>query len=78
MTDKHDPQVTQLLAERANAVSYGQATRIAAVDKQLAGFGVKAEASKERRAAAETAEGSGEAKSKPPQGRSSKPQSKTD
>jgi hypothetical protein len=32
--------VRQLLAERANAVTYGQATRVEAVDKQLAELGV--------------------------------------
>jgi hypothetical protein len=36
-------QVRQLQAERANAVAYGQATRVAAVDKQLAAFGVTPE-----------------------------------
>jgi hypothetical protein len=33
-------QVRQLQAERANAVAYGQATRVEAADKQLAAFGV--------------------------------------
>jgi hypothetical protein len=33
--------VRQLLAERENAVIYGQATRVDAIDKQLAEFGVK-------------------------------------
>lgn len=32
--------VRQLLAERENAVIYGQATRVDAIDKQLAGLGV--------------------------------------
>jgi len=34
-------KVRQLLAERENAVIYGQETRVAAVDKQLAELGVK-------------------------------------
>jgi len=33
-------RVRQLLAERENAVTYGQDTRVAAVDKQLAELGV--------------------------------------
>jgi len=33
-------KVRQLLAERENAVIYGQETRVAAVDKQLAELGV--------------------------------------
>ena len=32
-------QVRQLLAERENADAYGQATRLAAIDKQLASLG---------------------------------------
>ena len=36
-------QVRQLLAERENAVLYGQETRVEAIDKQLKEFGVKPE-----------------------------------
>jgi hypothetical protein len=38
------PQVAQLWASRANAVIYGLETRIEAVDKQLAGFGLTPDA----------------------------------
>jgi hypothetical protein len=45
MTDKVAWQqaglVRQLLAERENAVGYGQETRIQAIDKQLKDLGVK-------------------------------------
>lgn len=66
------PQIDQLTQERANAVAYGQKDRVAAVDKQLASLGVKQEAAEERSAAAD----SGEAKRKPPQGRSARPAEK--
>lgn len=69
-------QVEQLQNERANAVAYGQDGRVAAIDKQLEGFGVKAEAAKERKAAAKLDDE--DAKAKAPQGRSSKPTQKTD
>jgi hypothetical protein len=36
-------QLRQLLAERENAVAYGQTTRVEAVDKQLATLGYKTE-----------------------------------
>jgi hypothetical protein len=37
-------QVRQLLAERENAVAYGQETRVEAIDKQLKQLGVKPKA----------------------------------
>jgi hypothetical protein len=73
-------QVEQLLAERENAETYGQATRVEAADKALASFGVTTKA--ERGAAAKNrqsaAEDSGEdAKKSPPQGRSTAKKSTT-
>jgi len=70
------PQVEQLRQERANCVAYGNDARVEKIDRQLADLGVKAEAAEERAAAASADDGDA-AKSKLPQGRSSKPQSKT-
>lgn len=70
---QHEPQIAQLEAERANAVAYGDEARLASIDKRLAGFGVKVDAAKERKAAAKD-----EDKSRVPQGRSSRPIQKTD
>lgn len=67
------PQVAQLQAERENAVAYGQDDRVAAIDKQLAEFGVKAKAAEERKAAAGDKD---EAKHEAPQGRSGRPTQK--
>jgi len=64
------PQVVQLQAERVNAAAYGNETRVAEIDRRLADLGVKAAA--ERKAAAEEAEG--DARKRPPQGRSGRPQ----
>jgi hypothetical protein len=66
-------QVEQALAERENAVAYGQATLVEAADKVLARFGItskadRAEAGKRRRAAAEESEE--EPKKAPPVDRS--------
>jgi hypothetical protein len=67
-------QIRQLQAERANAVAYGQQTRIDAVDKQLAEFGVKPESDKPKKAeAAEKAESpEPEPEKTAPQGRTTK------
>ena len=65
---QRQPQVDQLEAERANAVAYGNEPRVAAIDKQLAGHGVKAKAAEERKAASDD----GEARRTPPKGRSSR------
>lgn len=46
-------QVRQLLNERANAVAYGQTTRMEAVDKQLAALGYKSEKQAAKAVAAE-------------------------
>lgn len=58
---QNEPQVEQLLAERATAEAYGQKTLIAAADKVLATFGIttaadRKAAAKHRRAAVEAAE----------------------
>jgi len=71
------PQVVQLQAERANAVAYGNETRVEAIDKQLAGLGVKAKAAQERKAVAEESDEVDDGHKKPPQGRSSRPQQTT-
>ena len=68
------PQVHQLLAERANADALGLTDRVTAVDKQLKQLGYKAKAAKKR---AEEAEDSDDAKSEPPKGRSAAKQSST-
>lgn len=47
------PQVAALQAERENAVAYGNKSRVAAIDRQLADLGVKAKAAEERKAASE-------------------------
>jgi hypothetical protein len=73
------PQVEQLRRERANAEAYGQTDRVAAVDKQLRGFGVEVErkaAGEKRKAAAEEADDEGEARRTPPQGRQSAAQAR--
>lgn len=57
------PQVEALQQERANCVAYGNDTRVAQIDRQLANLGVKAKAAEERKAATP------EDKSKAPQGR---------
>lgn len=62
---QHESQIAQLEAERANAVAYDQKDRVAAVDKQLAEFGVKKKAAEKRAAADE------DAKNAPPKGRRS-------
>lgn len=59
-------QVRQLLAERTNAAAYGQASRVAAVDKQLAELGYKPEGEPAR-----------VSRSTPPQGRMSRASEKT-
>lgn len=60
------PQVEALQAERANCVAYGNDTRVASIDRQLAALGVKQKAAEERKAADDS-------KTKQPQGRSAKP-----
>lgn len=62
--------VVQLLAERANAVTYGNEPRVEQIDRQLAEYGVAAE----KRKAASKDEG----RSSSPQGRSSRRQESTD
>lgn len=62
------PQVAGLQAERENAVAYGNETRVAAIDRQLADLGVKAKAAEERKAASE----GDDAKRSAPKGRRSK------
>lgn len=62
------PQIDQLMQERANAEAYDQEDRVAAVDKQLATLGVKREAGEKRAAAAE---GDESAKKAAPKGRRS-------
>lgn len=57
------PQVEALQQERANCVAYGNDTRVASIDRQLAALGVKVKAAEERKAADDT-------KTKQPQGRS--------
>lgn len=79
---QNEPQVEQALAERENAVAYGQKTLIAAADKVLAGFGIstkaeRAAAAKHRQAAAESSEEEEPEKSAPV-GRSSSKKSKAD
>ncbi len=69
---QQQPQVDQLEAERANAVAYGQKDRVTAVDKQLAGFGVKSKAAEERKAAAGKSDDGDTARSTPPKGRSTR------
>lgn len=61
-------QIRQLVAERENAVVYGNETRIAAVDKQLAGLGYKPDKSPSGKAEEET-------RSEPPKGRSARSRS---
>jgi hypothetical protein len=46
-------QVEALQQERANCVAYGNDTRVASIDRQLAEYGVKADAA-EKRAASKT------------------------
>lgn len=61
------PQVARLQAERENCVAYGNTTRVARIDRELADLGVKQEAA-ESRAAAE----GDDAKRSVPKGRRSK------
>ena len=68
------PQVKQLLAERANADALGLTDRVAAADKQLAALGYKEKAAKARAAAAEEDGG----KSQAPKGRSARPSQTAD
>ena len=63
---QQQPQVDQLQAERENAVAYGNETRVAQIDRQLAVHGVKSKAAEERKAATPV-----EGKGKAPQGRRS-------
>lgn len=67
------PQIDQLMQERANAEAYGQDDRVAAVDKQLASLGVKKKAAEKRSASA----GDKDAKTEPPKGRRSSQASTT-
>ena len=62
---QHEPQIAQLEAERANAEAYGDETRVKAIDKALAGFGVKKKAAEKRAAASD------DEKRTPPKGRRS-------
>lgn len=66
------PQVARLQAERENCVAYGNDTRVAAIDRELAHLGVKTKAAEERKAASED-----DAKQKAPQGRRSAGKSST-
>ena len=68
------PQIDQLMQERANAEAYGQTDRVAAVDKQLASLGVKQKAAEKRSA---SAEGDKEAKAAAPKGRRASVQTQT-
>lgn len=75
-------QVAQLLAERVNAVAYGQVSRMEAIDKQLASLGYtdhkKAAKTRAAAAAEETrAEPEAEPEKAPPQGRTSRPRQAT-
>lgn len=45
------PQVEALQQERANCVAYGNKPRVAAIDRQLAEYGVKARVAEKRAAA---------------------------
>jgi hypothetical protein len=65
------PQVAALQAERENAVAYGNETRVAQIDRQLADLGVKAKAAEERKAASD------DAKQAAPKGRRSKESAQT-
>ena len=61
------PQVEALQQERANCVAYGNDTRVASIDRQLAELGVKQEAAEKRAAASE----GDDAKKAAPKGRRS-------
>lgn len=69
------PQVEALQAERANCVAYGNDTRVASIDRQLAALGVKQDAAEKRAAAAE---GDDDAKRVAPKERSAVPAKKAD
>jgi hypothetical protein len=79
-------QVEQALAERENAVAYGQETLVEAADKVLARFGITSKsdrtaASKNRKAAADEptpAPDEKPAAKKAPQGRTSTPPAQQD
>jgi hypothetical protein len=62
-------QLRQLLAERENAVAYGQTTRIEAVDKQLATLGYKSEKQAAKAVDAATERAATTAPSEEPKGR---------
>jgi hypothetical protein len=62
--------VEALKQERANCVAYGNTTRVAKIDRQLAELGVKQEAAEKRAAAAEETP---DARSSVPQGRRARP-----
>lgn len=68
------PQVEALRQERANCVAYGNDTRVASIDRQLAELGVKQEAAEKRSAAAADDE---TVKSEAPKGRRSQAQATT-
>lgn len=68
-------QVRQLLSERANADAYGQATRVEAVDKQLAELGYYTEKQAAKAAAAAEARAAGDqARTDAPKGRTTRQQ----
>jgi len=81
---QNESQVEQALAERETAEAYGQTTRINAIDKVLATFGISSKAdrnraSKRRKAAqAELDEAREEKKSEAPVGRTAPKKSKAD
>lgn len=60
------PLVARLQAERENCVAYGNDTRVAQIDRQLAELGVKQEAAEKRAAASDD-----DAKKSAPKGRRS-------
>lgn len=71
-------QVEQLRGERANAEALGQDSRVEAVDKQLAGLGVRMRAAERRQAAAEQSGEPEQARDQAPQGRTPPPRATAD
>ena len=73
------PQVHQLLAERANADALGLTDRMAAIDKQLDQFGYDPKGKKDKAAEkrAKAAEDDEDAKSETPKGRAAPKSSAT-
>jgi hypothetical protein len=70
-------QVVQLRAERANAVAYGQKDIVAAVDRTLAALGVRDDDELASATEPEVEQRVAQARTTPPQGRSTKPTATT-